>query len=135
MSKFCAALLACTALVGLPLTALADNAPHWVGTWQTSPQLVEPNNLPPAPGLADTTLRQVVHVTLGGRQIRVLFSNAYGSAPLSLLSAHVAVSAGGSAIRPGTDRALTFHGAASITIPPGRTHAFRPGRFPTGPTV
>ena len=121
------------ALIALPPLALADKAPHWVGTWETSPQLTEPNNLPPAPGLADTTLRQVLHMTLGGRQVRVLFSNAYGSAPLSLLAARVAVSAGGSAIRPDTDRALTFHGAASVTIPPGAPILSDPVDFPLAP--
>ncbi len=116
-----------------PPASLAAPAPHWVGTWETSPQLIEPNNMPPAPGLADTTLRQVIHVTLGGRQMRVVFSNAYGSASVSLLNAHVAVSAGGSAIRPDTDKALTFHGAASVTIPPGAPILSDPLDFPLAP--
>ena len=50
----------------------------WVGTWAAAPQLTEPANLPPAPGFADTTLRQIVHVSIGGRTLRVRFSNAFG---------------------------------------------------------
>ena len=38
-------------------TAAIEN---WVGTWSTAPQLVEPNNNPPEPGLTNNTLRQVV---------------------------------------------------------------------------
>lgn len=55
-----------------------------------APQLTEPANLPPAPGFADSTLRQVVRVSLGGTQIRVRFSNEFGTMPLPLTSAHVA---------------------------------------------
>ena len=35
---------------------------HWVGTWATAQQLVEPNNRPPAPELSNNTLRQIVRV-------------------------------------------------------------------------
>lgn len=92
---------------------------HWVGTWASSPQLGDARNAPPAPGFTDSTLRQIIHVSLGGNRIRVRFSNAFGSSPLTIPSAHVALSAGGSAIRPRTDKALQFHGQPSVTIPAG----------------
>jgi lysophospholipase L1-like esterase len=66
-----------------------------------------------------TTLREVVHVSAGGSQVRVRFTNAYGLDHLIIRDAHVALSAGGSAIQPGTDHALTFGGANTISIPPG----------------
>jgi lysophospholipase L1-like esterase len=88
----------------------------WIGTWVSGQQLTEPRNLPPAPGLSNNTLRQVVHVTLGGNKLRVQFSNEYGSSPVTIKAAHLAVSKGGSAIDPATDKALTFKGASSITI-------------------
>src|SRR5215510_1451243 len=50
---------------------------RWVTTWGCGPQLTEPGNLPPAT-LDHSTLRQFVHTTLGGKMIRVRFSNAYG---------------------------------------------------------
>jgi lysophospholipase L1-like esterase len=85
--------------------------------------LTEPGNLPPAP-LANSTLRQFVHVTLGGKQLRAQFSNAYGTNSVTMNSVHVALAAGtGSAgsgnINTATDKALTFRGAPSATIPPG----------------
>ncbi len=92
----------------------------WIGTWVTAQQLTEPHNNPPEPGLSNNTLRQVVHVTLGGSKLRVQFSNAYGSSPVTIKAAHLAVSKGGSAIEPATDTALTFKGATSITIPAGK---------------
>lgn len=96
-----------------------DAGTAWVGTWSAAPQRVEDRNLPPAPGLAGNTLRQVVHVSLGGGRMRLRFSNAFGGRPLGIAAAQVAVSAGGSAIVPGTGRALTFGGRTSIVMQPG----------------
>jgi lysophospholipase L1-like esterase len=93
--------------------------PRWVATWATAPQLVEPGNLPPAPGFADGTLRQKLRTSIAGRTIRVRFSNAFGDTPLTLEAAQVALSAGDAAIRPESGRALTFHGSAAVTIQPG----------------
>jgi lysophospholipase L1-like esterase len=92
----------------------------WIGTWVSGQQLTEPGNLPPAPGLTNNTLRQVVHVTLGGCPLRVQFSNAYGTSPVTLNAVHLAVSKGGSAIDPNTDKAVLFEGAPFITIPAGQ---------------
>jgi lysophospholipase L1-like esterase len=98
---------------------------HWVTTWGCGPQQTEPNNLPPAP-LANSTLRQFVHVTIGGKNLRVRFSNAYGTNTVAINSAHIALSTGaGSAgtgeIDPATDKPLMFHGAPMANIPPGET--------------
>jgi lysophospholipase L1-like esterase len=94
-------------------------AAHWVGTWAASPQLTEERNLPPAPGFSDVTLRQVLHVSIGGSRLRVRFSNAFGPTPLRIVAAHLARSAGASAIEPATDRTLTFSGRVSTIIPEG----------------
>ncbi len=97
--------------------AAADN--KWVASWVSAQQLTEPHNMPPAPGLADRTLRQIIEPTLAGNRLRLTFSNAYGDAPLHLSAVHVARSAGGSAIVANTDTALTFNGSPSVTILPG----------------
>ena len=92
----------------------------WIGTWASGQQLAESRNNPPSPYLADNTLRQVVRATLGGDRIRVQFSNKYSSDPITINSAHIAVSTGGSSIDTGTDTALAFGGSASVTIPAGQ---------------
>jgi len=94
-------------------------AGSWVGTWSTSVQLTEPRNLPPEPGLEGNTLRQVVHVSLGGEQLRVRFSNAFGTSPVTLTAAHIATSLGDGAIDTATDRALAFDGRPNVTVPAG----------------
>jgi hypothetical protein len=93
------------------------------------PQLTEPGNLPPPPFTTaagvflDSTLRQTLHASVGGNRMRVRFSNAFGDTALVITSARVALPAGGaagvSAIRPGSDRPLTFKGRASVTVPAG----------------
>src|SRR5881392_2443942 len=93
--------------------------PQWLGTWAASPQLVEPRNMPPAPGLEGSTLRQVIHISVGGPTVRVHFSNTFGTGPLTITSAHIARSRGRSAIDLTSDRPLTFAGAHSVRIAPG----------------
>jgi lysophospholipase L1-like esterase len=90
-----------------------------VGTWTAAQQLVEPRNLPPAPGLSGRTLRQVIHTSVGGSTLRVRLANTFGDGPLAVTAAHVARSRGGSAIEGASDRALTFAGADSVRIAPG----------------
>jgi lysophospholipase L1-like esterase len=101
------------------VASASAKSPHWVGTWASSPLLGDASNAPPAPGFADSTLRQIVHVSLGGKQLRVRFSNAFGATPLTIQVAHVALAAAAGSIRQGSDKALTFNGQPSVTIPAG----------------
>ncbi len=95
---------------------------HWVGSWSASPYPVPSGNMPPAP-LSDSVLRQVVHVSLGGSQLRVLFSNLSGNGPVTLNSVHIAVCNAApvvdSTIDTATDQALAFSSAESVTIAQG----------------
>ena len=79
---------------------------------------------PPRPpqivyGTADTTLREIVHVSIGGPQVRIIFTNEFGTDPLTIAAAHVAISQGGSAINLVSAAGLTFGGHTSVIIPPG----------------
>ena len=111
----------------------AGGSDIWVATWAAAPQLTEPANLPPAPGFADATLRQVLHVSIGGQRIRVRFSNAFGRTPLTLQAVRVARAAGGGATDAATDRALTFRGRPSVTIPEGALAVSDPVDFDLRP--
>ncbi|HWJ95509.1 MAG TPA: SGNH/GDSL hydrolase family protein [Telluria sp.] len=90
---------------------------HWVGTWGAGP------GGPPLPAntqtFTDQTVRLIVHTSIGGNRVRIRLSNEMGTTPLTIGAAHIAVRASGADIAPGTDRALTFSGMNSITIPPG----------------
>jgi lysophospholipase L1-like esterase len=113
------AVLASLALTATTASSVDRDANLWVGTWASAPMLALVTTPPTSPELNDATLRQIVHVSIGGASIRVRFSNTFGATPLEISSAHVAVSAGPGAIRPDSDKALTFSGQPSVSIPPG----------------
>lgn len=97
----------------------SDLPVRWVGTWGTSPQLVEPNNMPPSPGLNNNSLRQVVRVSIGGDMIRVRFSNEFSTSPVTFKSVKIAVSKGGSSIDTSTTATLRFDNKSEVTVKPG----------------
>jgi len=112
-------------------SSFAKESSTWVGSWACSPQLVEPQNRPPDPGLPGNTLRQVVHLTLSGGQIRLRFSNEFGASPLVLETVHIALPATGpGSIQPDMDRPVTFNGKPSVIIPPGTLTFSDPINFP-----
>ncbi len=103
-------------------TAGSTGAQHWVGTWTASPYYDSSN--PPPVSLANAVLRQVTHVSLGGSQIRVLFSNLAGNGSVTINSAHIALCKAtpsvDSTIDTTTDKALAFSATASVTIAQGK---------------
>ena len=106
---------------------------HWVGTWATGPQLTEVSNLPPPPGLANNTLRQVLRVSIGGTRLRMRFSNQYGSGPVTLNGVHLARSTGTSTIDTSSGTTLAFAGSGSVTIPAGNIAWSDPFAFQLSP--
>ena len=109
----------------------SDNA--WVGAWSTAPQLVEPRNMPPEPGLTNNTLRQVVCVSLGGDSLRVRFSNEFSTSAVKMRAVHLALSVGESKIDTGTDQAIKFNGNTEVTIEPGKAITSDPFLFKVKP--
>jgi lysophospholipase L1-like esterase len=116
------ALLAATlALTANPLLAQT----HWVATWGTAP--VAQVNTHKAFTMP-TTLRQIVHVSIGGSTLRVVLTNELGTSSLVIDEAAAALPAASpnpaapnasGAIQPGSSVPLTFNGHPAITIPPG----------------
>jgi lysophospholipase L1-like esterase len=125
----------------LSLSAVSSSASptnsgtNWVGTWACSPQLVEPQNMPPTPGLSGNTLRQVIHLTLGGHELRLRFSNEFSKTPLGIASVHIALPADSVAgtIRPDSDTAITFAGKPSIKISGSAMMFSDPVKFSASP--
>lgn len=116
-------------LLALSLTAVAAGlaagpstapAAHWVVSWGASPS--------PPPDAAqlrkrglefdNQTLREIVHLSIGGSTVRVRFSNLFGGQSLAIGAAHVALRTSESAILPSSDRALTFGGVPGVSVPP-----------------
>lgn len=101
----------------------APAQPAWITSWIASPEarwngdFPLPTNLPHQ--LWDQTVRQVARIGIGGSRVRILLSNAYGTRPLKIGAADIALSGKDASIVPGSNRVLTFDGKTSVVIPPG----------------
>ena len=101
----------------LPLAAKQPVLPdHWVGTWAAAPAALDNQE---GFGSQDLTLREIVHVSIGGPLTRVVLTNEFGTEPLKIGSIHIAAAAKGNAISLISANALTFNGRSSVTIPAG----------------
>jgi lysophospholipase L1-like esterase len=79
------------------------------------------------------TLREIVRTSVGGDHVRVRITNTFGTETLVIGAAHIAVSSSGSKIVRRTDRALTFSGRTSVSIPPGAPVLSDPVRLDVKP--
>ncbi|HEU5314299.1 MAG TPA: SGNH/GDSL hydrolase family protein [Candidatus Udaeobacter sp.] len=113
-------------LVGAPTNT-------WIATWASSPQSGTPNPREPLLNVDNQTVRERVRVSIGGSQIRLRFSNEFGSSPLLIGSATVAIPTDASSIKRESIQSVTFEGHNSITIPPGAPILSDPIIFPEKP--
>ena len=124
-------ILACMFMAGI---ACADN--HWVGTWGTAPQLVEPHNNPPSPGLGNNSLRQIVQVSIGGEKVRLKLTNEFSTGATEIKGVELALAktSGSSAeIDETSTVSLTFDGKAGVTMPAKGKAVSDPVNFKIGP--
>lgn len=124
MKMFSRSALVATGLafvLALPACAHTSKETQWVGSWASAQMAPDANNSLSPQDYPNATLRQVVRLSLGGEQLRVRLSNAYGTQPLTITAARVAVSMALNTARidPATNRPLTFSGAPTVTIPAG----------------
>ncbi|MGW5331384.1 SGNH/GDSL hydrolase family protein [Streptomyces bauhiniae] len=100
-------------LTPAPAWAAAGKQP-WTGTWEAAPSGT-------APALPGAAIRNIVHLSVGGHELRVRVTNRLGTAPLHLGAVTVALRQGqGPDAVPGTLRTATFHRATTAVVPPGR---------------
>ena len=116
MRHQCRLVAIAAAAVALLSGAPAAWADGWIASWGAS------DVFPVGQEINYQTLRQIVRLSAGGKQLRVRFSNETGHYPLVIGAAHIAKPASDAPIGTvdaATDRALTFGGLGGITIPPG----------------
>jgi len=112
-------------LVFTCIQAQPKSPEHWVATWTTAQLLSrtaapQPAAPPAAARPADVrsfnnqTVRMIARTSIGGRRLRIVLSNAFGSEPLAVGTAHIAIRAKGSEIVAGSDRALSFNGKTGL---------------------
>ncbi|MCJ1879438.1 SGNH/GDSL hydrolase family protein [Pseudomonas nitroreducens] len=110
------------ALIALVLPLAQADEGHWQATWSASPQSTWGKEVPLPLGvptqIGNQTLRQTVKVSLGGQRVRIALSNAYGSQPVAIGGAAVALAAPAGRLG-GPSHRLTFAGQPTAYIAPG----------------
>jgi lysophospholipase L1-like esterase len=141
-------------IVLAPAFGAKKNADNWVATWTTAlvirpvgpppagPPPAGPNGAPPANGpprppppatVQDQTLRQIVHTTIGGDKVRVVLSNAFGTVPLDIGGAALAIQRDGASVEPASIKKITFDGQPKATVLAGATLVSDPVEMKVAP--
>ena len=106
---------------------------HWVTSWAASVQGPYPVGNPSAQpnlslvfpsaetGARDQSFRLIVKPEFWGTTARMRFSNALGTQPVTFDGAYVGMQWSGSAVLPGSSRAITFGRQRSVTVAPGES--------------
>jgi lysophospholipase L1-like esterase len=122
------------ALAAAPPDAHHDRSPHavaatsssseptardgWVGTWASAQ--VEPGTSGlSSTGFDNQTVRDIIHTSVGGSEVRLRISNIFGTEPLAVTAVYVGIRSSGAAIEAGTNQQATFDGSDSVTVQPG----------------
>jgi lysophospholipase L1-like esterase len=102
--------------------AQVRKAGDWVGSWATAVTAADKSGLS-ATGVANTTLRQVTHLSVGGSSVRIRLSNRFGTRPLVVGRTTVVPRRTMPAATPNVEilrvLPLTFKGRPAVTIPAG----------------
>jgi len=107
----------------------------WVTTWATALQIAEPHNNPPSPGLADNSFRQIVQVSIPGKELRLNLSNLFNTDPTEIKGVEIAVAktmGESPEIFEETSTQLTLNGQKSFTMEPGQSVTLDPVKFKVG---
>ena len=119
------------------LSAKSDKQ-QYVATWTTAIQKVEPHNLAQAPGLSGNSLRQIVEVSFGGKEVALKLSNEFNTEETEILGVELAEAdsqGATSEIKERTSTPLTFSGLRGVTMKPGQVIVSDPVPFKMTPRM
>ncbi|WP_261134257.1 SGNH/GDSL hydrolase family protein [Bacillus sp. Marseille-Q3570] len=94
------------------------NHQSWKGAWAASPQPPYETGISQE-GFENQTVRMIIHPHASGEEVRLRFSNVFGSESLTFGNVSIALSENEAATVPESNAPVTFSGERSITIPPG----------------
>src|SRR3984893_5770336 len=117
-------------------TVISSSAPaqsegKWVTTWTGSVKGPYPIGNPSAQpdlrfafpsaesGARDQSFRLIVRPDLWGRQVRLRFSNALGTKPVTFDSVYVGLKQAAATLVPASNQPVSFAGTRSTTVAPG----------------
>ncbi|RXH58973.1 SGNH/GDSL hydrolase family protein [Granulicella sibirica] len=89
----------------------------WTGTWSAAPRIEFTTD---GIGTAPETIREIVHVSTGGRAVRIRLSNVFGTDTLRIDGVSIAVAAQAGTLKS-TPELLTFNGMPQANIAAGKS--------------
>jgi len=99
-------------------SASSERDPGWVGSWESAQTVAATSGLSDT-GFDDQTVRNIVHTSAGGSEVKIRISNVFGTGPLTVTAAYVGLRSSGAAVEAGTNTEVTFGGSDSVTIAAG----------------
>ncbi len=92
----------------------------WKGTWATAEEAPNDPWDYPKESLSNRSIRQIIHVSIGGESLRMMFSNEFGSSAVEIKSVYIANAGELDKIDAKSAKYLTFNGKKGVTIEPGK---------------
>ncbi|UUU26873.1 SGNH/GDSL hydrolase family protein [Streptomyces sp. DSM 40750] len=110
------ALVTAAQMFTAPATAALGEAAetHQIVTWGASADRM-------GEAASNRSHRLIVRTSVGGTDLRIRLSNAFGDRPLTFGQAYAGVQQEGAALVRGSNRRMTFGGERSVTVPAGET--------------
>jgi lysophospholipase L1-like esterase len=108
------ATVAALALIAPPAVSQNANA-NWVAAWGTSQQSLAGSKI------GNASVRMIARVTLPGDAVRIRLDNTFGMTPVTFAHATVGPRVRGAALALGTVKDVTFNGAKTVTVAPGKS--------------
>jgi len=112
----------------LPSATATENkaTQDWIATWITANQdhsntqmAVVSNASHDLTEFNNQTIREIIHTTIGGSAIRIRLDNTFGTRPVTFDAVYVGKQNQGALLLSGSNHAVTFGGAKTVTIPEG----------------
>ncbi len=116
----------------LSIHTMAQETSEWVGTWATAAEFTGEGDMPKE-SLTNRSLREIVHVSIGGDRLCLRLSNEFSAQPVVIKSVFVADALDSCDIAIKTARYLAFGGKKSVSIAPGQCAVSDPCKYQLKP--
>lgn len=106
-------------LLSVLLSVVSYGQKSWTTTWATAPEFTGKCDMPQKATLASNSIRQIVHISIGGKTLRLWLSNKYGNKPVEIKSVYIADALDSSLINKSTAKYITFGKKRGIVLKQG----------------
>lgn len=119
VNKLSAALVAFATTATVASSQSPADKTTWKGTWAAAAEWTGQGDMPKE-SLSNRSVRQIIHVSIGGNTLRLQISNEFGNDVVDIKSVFVADATDGASIDTKSVAYLKFAGQKSVSIDPGK---------------